>query len=109
MLAEKKRFGDKAKMDSGFCYATRATLVLNSAENRLRVLMVDRPLRRQIHLNRLSQEVGPPLSVGSDHIHSKQSGSVALADFRSIGFANRTAIKPRSNFLCRLKRGVDGK
>jgi hypothetical protein len=23
--------------------------------------MVDRPLRRQIHLNRLSQEVGPPL------------------------------------------------
>jgi hypothetical protein len=46
---------------------------------------------------------------GSGHIHSKQSGSVALADFRSIGFANRTAIKPRSNFLCRLKRGVDGK
>src|ERR1039457_3024287 len=41
--------------------ASSATLALNSAENRLRVLMVDRPLRRQIHLNRLSQEVGPPL------------------------------------------------
>src|ERR1035437_7700480 len=42
--------------------ASSATLALNSAENRLRVLMVDRPLRRQIHLNRLSQEVGPPLT-----------------------------------------------
>jgi hypothetical protein len=36
-------------------------LALNSAENRLRVLMMDRPPHRRIHLNRLSQEVGPPL------------------------------------------------
>jgi hypothetical protein len=42
--------------------ASSATLALNSAENRLRVLMVDRPLPRQIHLNRLSQETGPPLN-----------------------------------------------
>ena len=41
--------------------ASSATLALNSAENRLRVLMVDRPLHRRIHLSRLSQEVGPPL------------------------------------------------
>jgi restriction system protein len=32
---------------------------LNSPENRLRVLMVDRPLHRRIHLSRLSQKVGP--------------------------------------------------
>src|SRR5215203_1686633 len=37
-------------------------LRLNSAENLLRVLMMDRPLHRRIHLSRLSQEVGPPLS-----------------------------------------------
>jgi len=36
---------------------------LNSAENRLRVLMVVRPLHQRIHLSRLSQEVGPPLSA----------------------------------------------
>jgi hypothetical protein len=36
-------------------------LALNSAENRLRVLMVGRPLNRRTHLSRLSQEVGPPL------------------------------------------------
>src|SRR3989304_1231312 len=40
--------------------ASSATLALNSPENRLRVLMVDRPLHRRIHLNRLSQKVGPP-------------------------------------------------
>jgi hypothetical protein len=34
---------------------------LNSPENRLRVLMVDRPLHPRIHLSRLSQEAGPPL------------------------------------------------
>jgi hypothetical protein len=34
---------------------------LNSPENRLRVLMMDRPLHRRIHLSWLSQEVGPPL------------------------------------------------
>jgi hypothetical protein len=34
----------------------------SSDENRLRVLMMDRPLHRRIHLNRLSQEVGPPLN-----------------------------------------------
>ncbi|HUE10124.1 MAG TPA: hypothetical protein VMQ54_04270, partial [Steroidobacteraceae bacterium] len=43
--------------------ASRATLALNSAENRLRVLMVGRPLHRRIHLSSLSQEVGPPLGV----------------------------------------------
>jgi hypothetical protein len=37
-------------------------LALNSVENRLRVLMMARPLHRRIHLNRLSQDVGPPLS-----------------------------------------------
>lgn len=36
------------------------SLALNSAENRLRVLMVGRPLCRQTHLNRLSQKPGPP-------------------------------------------------
>src|SRR5450432_2134510 len=40
--------------------ASSATLALNSAVNRLRVLMVDHPLRHQIHLNRLSQKPGPP-------------------------------------------------
>jgi hypothetical protein len=37
---------------------------LNSAVNRLRVLMVDHPLRHQIHLNRLSQKPGPPQYAG---------------------------------------------
>src|SRR5215204_2420484 len=41
--------------------ASSATFALNSAENRLRVLMMDRPLHRRIHLSRLSQEVGPLL------------------------------------------------
>src|SRR3984885_15678725 len=41
--------------------ASSATLALNSAENRLRVLMVVRPLHQQTHLSRLSHEVGPPL------------------------------------------------
>src|SRR4029077_18786626 len=41
--------------------ASRATLALNSAENRLRVLMVIRPLYRRIHPTGLSQEAGPPL------------------------------------------------
>src|SRR5215207_2095689 len=41
--------------------ASSATFALNSAENLLRVLMMDRPLHRRIHLSRLSQEVGPPL------------------------------------------------
>jgi hypothetical protein len=36
---------------------------LNSAENRLRVLMVDHPLHPRIHLSRLCQEVGPPLGI----------------------------------------------
>jgi hypothetical protein len=35
--------------------ASRATLALNSAENRLRFPIVDRPFRRAIHLNPLSQ------------------------------------------------------
>jgi hypothetical protein len=34
---------------------------LNSAENRLRVLMVGHPSHQRIHLSRLCQEVGPPL------------------------------------------------
>jgi hypothetical protein len=38
-------------------------LALNSAVNRLRVLMVDRPLRHQIHLSRLSQKPEPPLNA----------------------------------------------
>src|SRR5258708_28337429 len=41
--------------------ASSASLPLNSPENRLRVLMMDRPLHRRIHLSWLSQEVGPPL------------------------------------------------
>jgi hypothetical protein len=43
--------------------ASSATLALNSAVNRLRVLMVDHPLRQQIHLNRLSHKPGPPHTV----------------------------------------------
>src|SRR5271169_7126090 len=42
--------------------ASSATLALNSAENRLRVLMVGHPSHQRIHLSRLCQEVGPPLS-----------------------------------------------
>jgi hypothetical protein len=41
---------------------------LNSAENRLRVLMVGRPLHRRIHLSPLSQEVGPPLYAAPEFI-----------------------------------------
>ena len=48
--------------------ASSATLALNSAENRLRVLMVVHPLHRQIHLSPLSQEVGPPLDTGGGYI-----------------------------------------
>jgi hypothetical protein len=36
---------------------------LNSAVNRLRVFMVDHPLRHQIHLSRLSHKPGPPQTV----------------------------------------------
>jgi hypothetical protein len=43
--------------------ASTATLALNSAENRLRVLMAVRPLHQRTHLSRLSQEVGPPLPL----------------------------------------------
>src|SRR4029079_12327755 len=42
--------------------ASSATLALNSAENRLRVLMVDRPLHRRIHRSRLVPQVVPTLS-----------------------------------------------
>jgi len=45
---------------------------LNSAENRLRVLMVVRPLHRRIHLSRLSQEVGPPLIYGEKCVYVLQ-------------------------------------
>src|SRR5271167_3423475 len=47
--------------------AASATLALNSAENRLRVLMVVHPLRRRIHLSPLSQELGPPLFDRTTH------------------------------------------
>src|SRR5260221_10232868 len=46
--------------------ASSATLALNSPENRLRVLMMDRPLHRRIHLSWLSQEVGPPLGLNPE-------------------------------------------
>jgi hypothetical protein len=52
--------------------ASSATLALNSAVNRLRVLMVDRPLRHQIHLSRLSQKPGPPL-LCVDLVHEDES------------------------------------
>jgi hypothetical protein len=45
-------------------------LALNSAENRLRVLMVIRPLYRRIHPTGLSQEAGPPLSAAVIQAHS---------------------------------------
>jgi hypothetical protein len=48
-------------------------LALNSAENRLRVLMMVRPLHRRIYLNRLSQEVGPPLIDAAATNHSIQN------------------------------------
>jgi len=50
--------------------ASSATLALNSAENRLRVLMVDHPPRRRIHLSRLCQDVGPPLSCERPRLFS---------------------------------------
>lgn len=43
--------------------ASSAVLALNSAEKRLRVLMIVRPLHQRIHLNRLSQDTGPLLSA----------------------------------------------
>jgi len=46
-------------------------LALNSAVNRLRVLMVDHPLRHQIHLNRLSQKPGPPQALLNDGMRLK--------------------------------------
>ena len=42
--------------------ASKATFALNSALNRLLVLMLDRPSRRRTHLKPLSQKPGPPLS-----------------------------------------------
>jgi hypothetical protein len=54
--------------------ASSATLALNSAVNRLRVLMVDRPLRHQIHLSRLSQKPGPPLSPDVCRPSAKKGG-----------------------------------
>src|SRR5690606_38224893 len=42
--------------------ASSATLALNSAVNRLRVFMLDRPFHRAIHLMPLSQKPAPPLS-----------------------------------------------
>ena len=50
-------------------HACRSTLedpTLNSAENRLRVLIVDHPSHRRIHLSRLCQELGPPLTMWQD-------------------------------------------
>src|SRR5215211_3070782 len=56
--------------------ASSATFALNSAENRLRVLMVDYPLHSRIHLNRLSQETGPPLIV--DPAQSREARAQAF-------------------------------
>jgi len=43
-------------------WSPAATFALNSAVNRLRVFMMDRPSRRQIHLKPLSHKPGPPLT-----------------------------------------------
>jgi hypothetical protein len=47
--------------------------------NRLRVLMVDHPLRHQIHLNRLSQKPGPPQTSTFRHsyIYDRTNGASA--------------------------------
>src|ERR1035437_2637725 len=45
--------------------------------------MVDRPLRRQIHLNRLSQETGPPLCT------SGPAGTITANGCGSAGADNR--------------------
>src|SRR4029078_9864709 len=55
--------------------ASSATLALNSAENRLRVLMVGHPQHRRTYLSRLSQKVGPPLGTRRRSI----LGCIALA------------------------------
>jgi transaldolase len=39
--------------------------------------MVDRPLRRQIHLNRLSQEVGPPLTTSDFTNMAREAREIA--------------------------------
>src|SRR2546422_1758061 len=74
--------------------ASSATLALNSPENRLRVLMVDRPSHRRIHLSRLSQEVGPPLR----HVAVRTTASAAdgkwifaSAQFLDSFYPNRRA------------------
>src|SRR3954468_11462327 len=56
--------------------ASSATFALNSPENRLRVLMVDYPLHSRIHLNRLSQDTGPPLCRGIAFVAELASGSI---------------------------------
>jgi hypothetical protein len=55
-------------------------LALNSAENRLRVLMVVRPLHQRIHLSRLSQEV--------DHLCPRP-----FLRFRRVVFAQRVCLR----------------
>jgi hypothetical protein len=52
---------------------------LNSAENRLRVLMVIRPLYRRIHLTGLSQEAGPPLKPLRTSLTCWQRDGVTLS------------------------------
>jgi hypothetical protein len=43
-------------------FAAGASLALNSAKNRLRVLLVDGPPQRRTHISQRSQVLGPPLS-----------------------------------------------
>jgi integrase len=65
---------------------------LNSAENRLRVLMVDHPLHRRIHLSRLCQEVGPPLFTLQGRAREMGIGSLQKV---SLGDARKKASEAR--------------
>jgi uncharacterized protein YegJ (DUF2314 family) len=71
-------------------------LALNSVENRLRVLMMARPLHRRIHLNRLSQDVGPPLTKARKTLPDFLI--VAAAPKAGMeGFAVKVAIREGGN------------
>ncbi|MGB6970364.1 MAG: hypothetical protein WBD76_14045, partial [Methyloceanibacter sp.] len=78
--------------------ASSATLALNSAENRLRVFMVDHPFRHRIHLNHLSQKPGPPLFVAFQRSEDEteiQAGSTAR--IRSAGPRQPSSTKKAEN------------
>jgi hypothetical protein len=68
---------------------------LNSAENRLRVLMVIRPPYRRIHLTGLSQEAGTPLRarMNGDGQYEHQTTNLGVRSSNLFGRASKTLIQ----------------